>query len=392
MKRILLVLAMAAVLLLPVAAARPGPVSSDAPAPSGGAGGSASLFAGISVLSVGQKTGTSADPYPYQWSDFPADSDGAWSVVAPPENCVRVKMSTPAGTPMSTLAALVVPPASLRSIWRFYDPIKAFQLGYYSDPSDSSAPTDFSVTKGGEEFYVFCFSSSARIGSPPPTALPSTVPVAATSTIPSPTTPPSGSIATVPPSLSLSVPTVTAGNTVTVTGQAFPNSGTTVTLTLTSQGVPIITLGTATVSQGGFSTTVTVAASTGPSSYQVHAQSTSAQADASLQVTAPGSNQTLTVTDSNGVVATSISSDTPYTLTGTNFAPGFGVTLFLDSKTGPQLGTATAGQQNETFTISFDVTAAQIGNQNGHHALVVVSNGFVVAQVNLPFVVLQGPH
>jgi hypothetical protein len=202
-------------------------------------------------------------------------------------------------------------------------------------------------------------------------------------------------IATVPPQLSLSAPTVTAGNTVTVTGQAFADNGDTVTLTLTSAGVPIITLGTATVSLGGFSTTVTIPANTGPGSYQVHAQATGAQADASLQVVAPGSKQTLTVTDSNGVVATTISTDTSYTLTGTNFAPGFGVTVYLDtyqltdpSKTGPQLGTATAGLQNETFTMTFDVTAAQIGNKNGNHTLVVVSNGFVVAQVTYPFVVL----
>jgi Fibronectin type III domain len=195
-----------------------------------------------------------------------------------------------------------------------------------------------------------------------------------------------------PPTLSLSVPTVAAGNTVKVTGQSFANSGAAVTLTLTSQGVPIITLGTATVSQGGFSTTVTVAANTGPSSYQVHAQSTGAQADASLQVTAPSSKQTLIVTDSNEAVATSISSDSPYTLIGNNFAPGFGVTLYLDSKTGPQLGTATAGLQNETFTMTFNVTADQIGHHNGSHSLVVVSDGLVVAQVTLPFAVLQGAH
>jgi len=267
---------------------------------------------------------------------------------------------------------------------------------------DESNYTAQNLTTGATYVFTVQGCDLALFPTPGPDCAAPSAPYTATASAPAPlVTTGGGTISgNLPPTLSLSVPTVTAGNTVTVTGQAFADSGDTVTLTLTSAGVPIVTLGTATVSQGGFSTTVTVPANTGPSSsYMVHAQATGAKADVSIQVTAPGSKQTLTVTDSNGVVATSISSDTPYTLTGTNFAPGFGVTLYLDSykltdpsKTGPQLGTATAGLQDETFTMSFDVTAAQIGNHNGDHTLVVVSNGFVLAQVTLPFVVLQGPR
>jgi hypothetical protein len=212
------------------------------------------------------------------------------------------------------------------------------------------------------------------------------------------TTPPPGPIAVVPPQLSLSLPTVTAGNTVKVTGQAFANSGETVTLTLSGAGSPV-TLGTATVSQGGFSTTVTIPASTTAGNYTIHAQAISAKADVGIQVSAPGGKRTLTVTDSAGAVATSIATDTPYTLTGNNFAYGFGVTVYLDhydvtdpSKTGPQLGTATAGLQDATFTMTIDVSANQIGNKNGDHTLLVVSNGFVLAQVTLPFEVSEVVH
>jgi hypothetical protein len=210
--------------------------------------------------------------------------------------------------------------------------------------------------------------------------------------------PPPGPIAVAPSALSLSAPTVTAGNTVQVTGQSFANNGATVTLTLTGAGSPV-TLGTATVSQGGFSTTVAIPSGTSDGNYTIHAQSNGAQADASLQVMAPSSKPTLTVTDGTGAVVTSISTDTTYTLTGNNFAPGFGVTVYLDtynlldpSKTGPQLGTASAGLQNESFTMPIDVSAAQIGNKNGDHTFLVVSNGSVIARLTLPFMVLQGPR
>jgi Peptidase A4 family len=215
-------------------------------------------------------------------------------------------------------------------------------------------------------------------------------------------------IAVVSPQLSLSAPTVTAGNDVTVTGTGFRAPGTvTLTLTLTGSGrageaalleAPV-TLGTATVSQGGFSTTITIPAGTAAGSYTIHAQSSGAQADVSIQVTAPDGGRTLTVTDGTGAVATSISTDTDYTLTGNNFAPGFGVTVYLDtfnlldpSKSGPQLGTATAGLQSWAFTIPFEVDADQIGNTNGDHTFLVVSNGYVIARLTLPFIFLPGPR
>jgi Peptidase A4 family len=212
-----------------------------------------------------------------------------------------------------------------------------------------------------------------------------------------PPNPASCAVATVPPHLSLSAPTVTAGNTVQVTGQSFANDGAAVSLTLTGPGSPV-TLGTATVSQGGFSTTVTIPPATSDGNYTIHAQSSGAQADVSIQVTVPSEKQTLTVTDGTGAVATSIATDTDYTLTGNNFAPGFGVTVYLDtydlldpSKTGPQLGMATAGLPDESFTMPFDVTAAQIGSTNGNHTFLVVSEGHVIARLTMPFMVLHGP-
>jgi len=186
-----------------------------------------------------------------------------------------------------------------------------------------------------------------------------------------------------PAAISLSPLSVTAGNSTTVTGTIFTTNGT-VTLTLTNS-TGTVTLGTATVSAGGFSTTVTIPSNTSPGGYTIHAAAPNAQADATLQVAAPGGHASLTVS-SDGQEVTSITTDTDYTLTGNNFAPEFAVNIHLDSKTGPILGTVTT-PLSETFTMDLDVTAAQIGNSNGNHTLVAESNGFAIAERTYPFVV-----
>jgi hypothetical protein len=340
-----------------------------------------SLPLGIRVLSVGQKIGASTDPYPFQWSDFSADSDGAWSVTPPP-SCFRVKTSTPAGTPVSTLAALVAPQASLLSIWRFDDPTKMLQVGYFSDPSQ---PVDVYYTNGGEEFYAFCVSSAARIGSPPATAVLSTPPLnTAGGTI----------IGNLKATISLSPPTITSGNSVTVTGSAFPPNDGPVTLGYGwsaanpnggsssggGGGSPVTTVS----GQGSFSATLTIPSDVPPTSVTVSAQSKSAKASATLQVVAPSTKGTLTLvyTPQGSGPVTDFAPDTDgYVLSGTNFAPGQ-VTIFLDSPQGAQLATATVAA-NGTFSQAFDPTAAQIGGKYGQHTLVAVQNGAVQGQLSV---------
>jgi hypothetical protein len=60
------------------------------------------------------------------------------------------------------------------------------------------------------------------------------------------------------------------------------------------------------------------------------------------------------------------------------------VTLYLDSPTGLQLGTATVGADG-TFKKDLQVNADQIGNHGGQHKLVVVQNGTVQAEATYPF-------
>jgi hypothetical protein len=194
----------------------------------------------------------------------------------------------------------------------------------------------------------------------------------------------------VPALLSLSAPTVTAGNSVTVTGSVFRSTGT-VTLTLTgSSSTP--TLGTATISQGGFSTTVTIPASTSPGSYKVHAADTGPQpdqADATLQVTAPGAKGSLTITDpGNGLTYTGVNFDYAFNLNGTNLTPG-AVTIFLDSPTGRQVGTATVAADGSFKT---SVTIATGQTSTGRHTLVAVQNGTTQASLSMTIETLEDVH
>ncbi len=191
--------------------------------------------------------------------------------------------------------------------------------------------------------------------------------------------PPAGTFGTA--TISLSQPTVTAGNTVEVKGSVWrENIGTEVKLTLSRPG-GTVQLGSAKVDRGAFSATVTIPAGTQPGGYTVLAESPSAKAEASLQVIAPSRTGTLTLTwVGSGEVTKDIEANVgPYALTGANFAPG-PLTIFLDSPTGTQLGSATVAG-NGTFRRELTISAADVGRKYGPHKLVVVQNGAVTGEI-----------
>jgi hypothetical protein len=57
--------------------------------------------------------------------------------------CNNVIITSPVGTPVANIAALVSPQNAVVSIWRFSNSTKLFQAGFFSDPN---APTDFTLT------------------------------------------------------------------------------------------------------------------------------------------------------------------------------------------------------------------------------------------------------
>lgn len=181
--------------------------------------------------------------------------------------------------------------------------------------------------------------------------------------------------------ISLSQPTVTAGNTVEVKGSVWrENIGTPVKLTLSGPG-GTVQLGSAQVDRGAFSATVTIPAVTRPGDYTVLAESSSAKAEAALKVIAPSRTGTLTVTwVASGAVSTDVEANVgPYALSGANFAPG-PLTIFLDSPTGPQIGSATVAG-NGTFRREFTIRASDVGGKYGPRKLVVVQNGAITGEV-----------
>ena len=225
-----------------------------------------------------------------------------------------------------------------------------FDLGLY-DPNDLS-----NVGPSGMNCDVFSLEYEARTNAPP-----------------------AGTFGTA--TISLSQPTVTAGNTVEVNGSVWrENIGTAVQLTLSGPG-GTVQLGSAQVDRGAFSATVTIPAGTQPGDYTVLAESPSATAEASLQVIAPSRTGTLTVTwVGSGEVSTDIEANVgPYALSGANFAPG-PLTIFLDSPTGPQLGSATV-EGNGTFRREFTIRSSDVGGKYGPHKLVVVQNGAVTGEI-----------
>jgi hypothetical protein len=178
------------------------------------------------------------------------------------------------------------------------------------------------------------------------------------------------------PTLTPAQPTVTAGSTVKLSGQFFPSNGGTVTLTLAGTK-----LGTATLSpQGTFTATVTIPAGTAAGNATIRASAGTAQAQTSIQVLAKGAAASLVVSW-QGLVYTAVDTDYPFTLSGANFAPGT-VSIYIDSASGVQIGTATVGADG-TFSHDFQVSSAQIGNHYGQHTLVAVQNGNVQASLTV---------
>jgi hypothetical protein len=198
-----------------------------------------------------------------------------------------------------------------------------------------------------------------------------------------PTPPPSPGFQ-VPGTITLSSPSVTAGSTVTITGKGF-KSGATVTLTLDNDGPR---LGTVTAGDDrGFSTTVTIPSTTTVGIHTIHATVPGfASSDSTVQVTAPGARGTLTLVwlgdnQATSDITTSSSGNTnEYRLEGKGFTPGK-LTINLESVSGSQLATATAGADG-SFNVVFRVNRSQV--TPGHYGatkLVAVQNGAVVGEL-----------
>lgn len=87
--------------------------------------------------------------------------DGLPGSVALSLGCSSVVISAPAGTPISAIAALVQPPGSVVSIWRYDNSLHGWQAGYFA----GGGPVDFSSTGGGTEAYAICVGGPAVISS-----------------------------------------------------------------------------------------------------------------------------------------------------------------------------------------------------------------------------------
>jgi hypothetical protein len=79
--------------------------------------------------------------------------------------CNAVIISSPNGTPLTAIAALVSPASAVVSIWRYNNASNGFQVGYFSDPR---APVTFSTTGTGitgtsTETYYICVNQAATI-------------------------------------------------------------------------------------------------------------------------------------------------------------------------------------------------------------------------------------
>jgi hypothetical protein len=197
--------------------------------------------------------------------------------------------------------------------------------------------------------------------------------------------------------ITVSPPTINPGNTVTITGSSFPLNDGPVSVGYSwsatnptgggsssgsGGGSPVTTVS----SQGTFSATLTIPSDVPPTSVTISAQSKTASATATVQVVAPSSKGTLTLTYTplvgSGGVVTDFAPDTSgYVLSGTNFAPGQ-VTIFLDSAQGSQLMTATVGADGK-FSAPFEPSSAQTGGKIGQHTLVAVQNGAVAGQLSV---------
>jgi hypothetical protein len=157
-----------------------------------------------------------------------------------------------------------------------------------------------------------------------------------------------------------------------------------------------ITLGTATVTaEGTFAAPVTIPADTSAGTHTIRAVSGDAQAQVSLEVAGPnadGGTATIVLTGSyygeTGCpthplpdYAQSITTDASFPLFGAGFAPGT-MSLYLDSATGPFLGTAPVNADG-SFCQEFQGPSTDF---LGDHTLVAVQNEAI--QVTIPVKVI----
>ncbi|MGI8551418.1 MAG: hypothetical protein ACR2PL_11630, partial [Dehalococcoidia bacterium] len=76
--------------------------------------------------------------------------------------CTRVTIASAAGTPLTALAARVIPTDALSAIFRPNSESGRYEAGYFDV---AAAPRDITTTKGGTEVYVFCLRRPAEITS-----------------------------------------------------------------------------------------------------------------------------------------------------------------------------------------------------------------------------------
>jgi hypothetical protein len=154
-------------------------------------------------------------------------------------------------------------------------------------------------------------------------------------------------------------------------------------------------LGTVSVNtQGAFATSITIPAGTSAGAHTIHAVMPGASADATIQVTAPGSKASImmvgVLSGEKGCPPHPISStqtDDNFMLFGAGFAAGT-VTIRLDTTMGATLGTATAGADG-SFCQQLN---SPPGSNAGAHTLVAVQNAAVVAQTAVTFVLPNVIH
>jgi hypothetical protein len=87
------------------------------------------------------------------------------SPLALTHGCNAVTIQSPNGTRLADVAALVKPAAALQSIWRYSNPLRHYEVGYFADPK---APVTFSTTGTGSfgtatESYFLCVNQAATI-------------------------------------------------------------------------------------------------------------------------------------------------------------------------------------------------------------------------------------
>ncbi len=79
--------------------------------------------------------------------------------------CNQVVATSPSGTPVAAVAALVQPAGAVVSVWRFNNTTQTYQAGYFGG---SGVPVDFTRTGVGQsgsvtEAYFICVSQSATM-------------------------------------------------------------------------------------------------------------------------------------------------------------------------------------------------------------------------------------